>query len=32
MTAPDEQDERGHRLQPHTADTMLEAWGPTKAA
>jgi SHS2 domain-containing protein len=21
--------ERGHRLAPHTADTIIEAWGPT---
>ncbi|HZD64818.1 MAG TPA: archease [Acidimicrobiales bacterium] len=23
---------RGHRLVPHTADTMIEAWGPDRAA
>jgi SHS2 domain-containing protein len=24
--------ERGHRVLPHTADAIVEAWGPTKAA
>lgn len=24
--------DRGHRVLPHTADAIVEAWGPTKAA